>query len=294
MPAPVLLDPIRMESSTLQLAGRTIWRELSLRVEPGEFLAVIGPNGAGKTSLLKVLLGLLPASGIVEVLGQPPRRGNRRIGYVPQQKSFDPDLPVRGRDLVRMGVDGDRWRFGGVPGAGRRVDDMLAAVGAASFAEAPVGRLSGGEQQRLRIAQALVGEPQLLLCDEPLLSLDLHHQRGICELLGAWRQRSGGTVVFVTHDVNPVLSLTSRILAVVGGRWAAGRPEEILNSATMTDLYGAPVDVLHVRGRVVVLADTGDPFGGHHELPVEPVPPASPEPATHIADPPGHGERRRR
>jgi zinc/manganese transport system ATP-binding protein len=266
-------EAIRIEGSTLELGDRTIWRDLSLRVPPGEFLTVIGPNGAGKTSLLKVLLGLLPASGLVEVLGRPPRRGNRLIGYVPQQKAIDPDLPVRGRDLVRMGLDGDRWRFGGAPGAGRRVEEMLAAVGAGPFADAPVGRLSGGEQQRLRIAQALVGEPRLLLCDEPLLSLDLHHQREITELIASWQRRSGGTVVFVTHDVNPVLSMTNRVLAVVGGRWAAGRPNEILTSATMSDLYASPVDVLHVRGRVVVLADTGDPIGGHHELPLEPAQP---------------------
>ncbi|HEY4864355.1 MAG TPA: ATP-binding cassette domain-containing protein [Candidatus Dormibacteraeota bacterium] len=264
-------DAIRIDGSTLRLAGRPIWQDLTLSVPEGEFLAVIGPNGAGKTSLLKVLLGLLPAGGVVEVLGQPPRRGNRRIGYVPQQKAIDPDLPVRGRDLVRMGLDGDRWRFGGSPEAGRRVDEMLAAVGASAFADASIGRLSGGEQQRLRIAQALVGEPRLLLLDEPLLSLDLHHQREICELISSWQERSGGTVVFVTHDVNPVLSMTDRVLAVVGGRWAAGRPGEILTSATMSDLYGAPVDVVQVRGRVVVLADTGDPIGGHHELPIEPA-----------------------
>lgn len=270
-------DAVRIEGSTLQLGERTIWRELSLKVPAGEFLTVIGPNGAGKTSLLKVLLGLLPAGGVVEVLGRSARRGDRRIGYVPQQKAIDPDLPVRGRDLVRMGLDGDRWRFGGLPGAGRRVDEMLAAVGATPFADAPVGRLSGGEQQRLRIAQALVGEPRLLLCDEPLLSLDLHHQREISELIGAWQRRSGGTVVFVTHDVNPVLSLTDRVLAVVGGRWAAGRPSDILTSATMSSLYASPVDVLHVRGRVVVLADTGDPIGGHHELAVDPAQPAHSE-----------------
>jgi zinc/manganese transport system ATP-binding protein len=271
-------DAVRIEGSTLRLGDRTIWRDLSLRVSPGEFLTVIGPNGAGKTSLLKVLLGLLPAGGLVEVLGRPPRRGNRRIGYVPQQKAIDPDLPVRGRDLVRMGLDGDRWRFGGFPGAGRRVEEMLDAVGAAQFAEAPIGRLSGGEQQRLRIAQALVGEPRLLLCDEPLLSLDLHHQREISELIGSWQRSSGGTVVFVTHDVNPVLSLTNRVLAVVAGRWAAGTPTEILTSETMSDLYASPVDVLRVRGRVVVLADTGDPTGGHHELPLEPAQPRHPGP----------------
>jgi zinc/manganese transport system ATP-binding protein len=134
-----------------------------------------------------------------------------------------------------------------------------------------VGRLSGGEQQRLRIAQALVGEPELLLCDEPLLSLDLHHQRAICDLIGSWQERTGGTVVFVTHDVNPVLNLTDRVLAVVDGRWAAGEPAEILTSATMSELYGAPVEVLRLRGRVVVLAESGDPTGGHHELPIEPL-----------------------
>lgn len=272
------VDAIRIRDSTISLGGRTIWRDLTLRVPVGEFLTVIGPNGAGKTSLLKVLLGLLPATGVVEVLDQPPRRGNRRIGYVPQQRAIDPDLPLRGRDLVRMGVDGARWRFGSSPGAGHRVEEVLAAVGAGAFADAPIGRLSGGEQQRLRIAQALVGEPQLLLCDEPLLSLDLNHQREICELIGSWQQESGGTVVFVTHDVNPVLALTDRVLAVVGGRWAAGRPAGILTSSTMSDLYAAPVDVLHVRGRVVVLADSGDPLGNHHELPVEPHP-VGPEPA---------------
>jgi zinc/manganese transport system ATP-binding protein len=271
-------DAIRIGGSTLELGDHAIWRDLSLRVSPGEFLTVIGPNGAGKTSLLKVLLGLLPAGGLVEVLGRPPRRGDRRIGYVPQQKAIDPDLPVRGRDLVRMGLDGDRWRFGGMPGAGRRVEEMLTAVGADQFADAPIGRLSGGEQQRLRIAQALVGEPRLLLCDEPLLSLDLHHQREISELIGSWQRRSGGTVVFVTHDVNPVLSMTNRVLAVVGGRWAAGSPTEILTSKTMSGLYASPVDVLRVRGRVVVLADTGDPTGGHHELPLEPAQPFHPGP----------------
>ena len=267
-------DAIRIEGSTLQLGESTIWRDLSLRVPAGEFLTVIGPNGAGKTSLLKVLLGLLPGSGLVEVLGRPPRRGDRRIGYVPQQKAIDPDLPLRGRDLVRMGLDGDRWRIRGLPGGSRRVDEMLAAVGATPFADAPVGRLSGGEQQRLRIAQALISEPRLLLCDEPLLSLDLHHQREITELIGDWQRRSGGTVVFVTHDVNPVLSLTNRILAVVGGRWAAGRPDEILTSATMSSLYASAVDVLRVRGRVIVLADIGDAAGGHEH-------PADPAPAVH-------------
>jgi len=259
--------PVRIDRSTLVLGGRTIWRDLRLEIGPGEFLTVIGPNGAGKTSLLKVLLGLLPASGVIDVLGRPPRKGNPRIGYVPQQKAIDPDLPLRGRDLVRMGLDGGRWG----PGLGsrrvqKRVAAVLNSVGATAYGDSPIGRLSGGEQQRLRIAQALIGDPTLLLLDEPLLSLDLHHQREICALIAGWQREQDGTVVFVTHDVNPVLGMTDRVMAVVGGRWAAGRPDEILTTETMTALYRSPVEVLRLRGRVVVLADTGDPLGSHHDL----------------------------
>jgi zinc/manganese transport system ATP-binding protein len=258
---------VRIDRSTLVLGGRTIWRDLRLEIGAREFLTVIGPNGAGKTSLLKVLLGLLPASGEIDVLGRPPGKGNPRIGYVPQQKAIDPDLPLRGRDLVRMGLDGARWG----PGLGsnrveRRVAAALSSVGAAAYADAPVGRLSGGEQQRLRIAQALIGDPTLLLLDEPLLSLDLHNQREICALLAGWQRERGGAVIFVTHDVNPVLSMTDRVMAVVAGRWAAGRPDEILTTKTMSELYGSPIEVVRLRGRVVVLADSGDPLGSHHDL----------------------------
>jgi zinc/manganese transport system ATP-binding protein len=263
---------IRLERSTLRLGGREIWSDLDLELPGGGFLTVIGPNGAGKTSLLRVLLGLLGAEGRVQVLGRPPRRGNRRLGYVPQQRALE-DVPLRARDLVALGVDGTRWGFGlGSAETRGRVDRLLTQVGASELAEAPVGQLSGGEQQRLRIAQALAGEPELLLCDEPLLSLDLRHQREICELIAAWRERSGGSVVFVTHDVNPVLQLTDSVLALVAGRWAAGQPGEVLTTATMTRLYGSPVDVLRVRGRVVVLAEAFDPSGEHHEHHRDPQP----------------------
>jgi zinc/manganese transport system ATP-binding protein len=268
---------IRISDSTLRLGGRLIWSGLSLDIAKGEFLTVIGPNGAGKTSLLRVLLGLLPAGGQLEVLGRAPHRGDARIGYVPQHRGLEHDIPLRGRDLVGFGVDGSHW---GLSLRGRDATDKvaraLAEVGAEALADVPLGRLSGGEQQRLRIAQALAGEPELLLCDEPLLSLDLHHQREICELIGRWRDRTGGTVLFVTHDVNPVLGSTDRILAVVGGRWAVGTPSEVLTGETMTRLYGSPVDVLHVHGRVVVLAEMIDPGGGHHEHSHEPVPSVRP------------------
>ena len=208
-----------------------------------------------------------------------PRRGSGRIGYIPQQRAFDRDLPVRGRDLVRFGLDGHRP---GVLTGGRetrrRVDEVIAAVGAAAFAAAPVGRLSGGEQQRLRIAQALLGDPAILLCDEPLLSLDVAQQRVITGLLDERRRRSGTTVVFVTHDINPVLPYVDRVLYLVGGRFAVGRPDEILTRERLSGLYGTEVDVVRLGGRLVVLTPEDDAVADGHHGPVCPEQPPWEEP----------------
>jgi len=259
-------DPtVRFDHATLAYGRREVWRELSLRVEPGSFVAVLGPNGSGKTSLLRVVLGLAAMSaGSVEVLGQPPRRGNPAIGYVPQAQALDRDLPLRGRDLVRLGLDGHRWGVGRPDRtSARRVAEAIASVEAGAYADAPIGRLSGGERQRLRIAQALVGDPQLLLCDEPLAHLDLRHQGEITELVGAWHRRTGRTVLFVTHDVNPVLAFVDHVLFVVNGRWAAGAPDEVLTSERLSELYGSHVDVLRVHGRILVV---GEAFGAGFEM----------------------------
>jgi len=257
--------PVELRNASVRLGQRTLWSGLNLTVSEGEFLAVLGPNGTGKTTLLKVLLGLVPLSeGTVRVNGAPPHRGNPALGYVPQQQAFDRTLPIRGRDLVRFGADGHRW---GPPrhvrATKRRVDEALHAVGATPYADAPVGLLSGGEQQRLRIAQAVLGDPTILLCDEPLLALDLASQRAVTRLIDERRRAAGTPVIFVTHEVNPVLPYVDRILYLVRGRFAIGTPAEILTSERLSDLYGIEVDVVKVRDRYLVVS-------AEDELPTEP------------------------
>jgi zinc/manganese transport system ATP-binding protein len=260
---------IRLQGAALRFGDRTLWRDLTLDVAPGEFLAVLGPNGSGKTSLLKVLLGLQELSeGTVAVGGRAPRRGSSAVGYIPQQRSFDRDLPLRGRDLVRLGLDGHRWGVGlSQRSAGLRVAQVIASVGASRYADSPIGLLSGGEQQRLRIAQALLGDPRVLLCDEPLLSLDPQHQQAVSALIDARRRDADTAVVFVSHEVNPILPMVDRVLYLVGGRWAVGAPDEVMTGGRLSELYGTEVDVLRVRGRIVVIGAPDDAHGekgGHH------------------------------
>lgn len=249
-------DPpvLELRGAALSAGGRTLWRGLDLRLEPGGFLAVLGPNGSGKSSLLRAILGLPRLdAGEIRFLGRPVRRGDRRIGYIPQQRLIPAGTPLRARDLVRLGLDGHRF---GPPLPSRetreRVDAALASVGMAGFADRPVGDLSGGEQQRLRVAQALVGDPKLLLCDEPLLNLDLAGQALVTGLLDD-RRRTGTPVVFVTHDVNPVLRIADRVLYLAAGRHRLGAPDEVFRTEVLSELYGSPVEVVRVRDRLVVI-----------------------------------------
>jgi zinc/manganese transport system ATP-binding protein len=262
-PAP----PLEIHGASLRRDGRELWSGLDLTLAPGELVAVLGPSGSGKTTLLRAILGLERLSGgSVRALGTEVRRaGNRAVGYVPQQRPLPPETALRGRDLVALGVDGHRF---GLPfprrGDRARIARLVEGVGAAGFADRPVGVLSGGEQQRLRIGQALADAPGLLLCDEPLTSLDLANQQAVVGLIDRHRRESGAGVLLVTHDINPVLDRVDRILYLANGRFTLGVPDEVLTSETLTRLYGAPVTVLRAGGRLVVVGAPDADAAHHH------------------------------
>jgi zinc/manganese transport system ATP-binding protein len=257
---------ISLDGVAAGYAGRVLWRDLDFAVQPGEFVAVLGGNGSGKTTLLKLVLGLLrPVTGSVSVLGTPAQRGDRRVGYVPQHRVFDRDLPARGVDLVGLGATGHRFGPRRMPATVRqRVSASIDAVGASAYATSPVGLLSGGEQQRLRIAAAIVDDPAVILADEPLSSLDLASQRQVADVLDERRRAVGSAVVVVTHDINPVLRYVDRVLYLAAGKWAAGTPDEVLTTEGLTELYGVPIDVVRVRDHVVIVGAPDELTGPHH------------------------------
>lgn len=264
---------VSFDEAAVRLGGRTVWSGVTLGVAPGEFVAVLGPNGVGKSTLVKVALGLLPLSaGSVRVLGRTPGQAGRNIGYLPQRRSFDAGLRVRGVDVVRLGSDGERWGVP-VPGgsrlwparrrADRRVEEVIKLVGATSFAQRPVGEVSGGEQQRLLIAQALVRRPQLLVLDEPLDSLDLPNQAAVAALIWRICRDHGVTVLLVAHDVNPILPYLDRVVYIARGGAVSGTPQQVITSDTLTSLYDTPIEVLSTSdGRLVVVGQPEAP--AHH------------------------------
>jgi zinc/manganese transport system ATP-binding protein len=246
---------IELEHVRVQFGKRVLLEDLSLDIRQGEFITLLGPNGAGKSTLLKLLLGLLkPAAGTIRVLGQPPRRGNKAIGYAPQHRVLETDLALRARDIVGFGLDGDRWGIG-FPSRRRTalLDQALAEVNALSFADAPVGQLSGGEQQRLLIAQALLTNPRLLLLDEPLANLDIAHGQEIVALVAELNRSREVTVLLVSHDINPLLPVTDRVLYIANGQSAIGTPDEVITSATLSKLYNSQVEVVQALGRLFVV-----------------------------------------
>lgn len=263
------MSVVTLTDARLAYGERVLWDHLDLTVSPGEFIAILGPNGTGKTSLLKVLLGQLPLSGGTALVdGEPVRAGSDRIGYVPQHRGVDRGLTLRGRDLVQLGVDGHRWGLAPLHRSGRvarraAVQRALTQVRALELASVPVGVMSGGELQRVRIAQALATDPVLLLCDEPLLNLDPGNARLVAGLIDQRRQ-TGTAVMFVTHEVNPVLPYVDRVLYLVGGRFRIGTVAEVMTSQTLSELYQADIQVVQVGDRYVVVGEHFDHSGHTH------------------------------
>ena len=237
--------------------ARPIWSGATFSIPAGSFTAVLGPNGSGKSTLIRMILGqLAPARGRLEVLGGTPHRGNPSIGYVTQGSSFDPDLSIRGRDFIGLGIDGHRWgvRLAGRDSAEAKVTSAIEAVGASGYADRSLGRLSGGEQQRLLLAQALVGRPRLLVLDEPLSHLDVRNQRAMVQLISAVARERGLTVLLIAHDVNQLLAHIDHVLYIAQGKLAMGKPKDIITSRRLTEIYSSPVEVISdSRGRLFVV-----------------------------------------
>jgi zinc/manganese transport system ATP-binding protein len=255
---------LEIKKASLSFGEKSIWQNLSLSVKPGEFIAIIGANGSGKTVLLKAILGQLAlSSGSIELLGKQVASGSRAIGYIPQHRQPDSGIPLRAKDLLRMGLDGHRF---GIPFPNKKtnalVQNMLNQVSAGELANTAIGQLSGGQLQRIRVAQAVIDRPKLILADEPLSALDLKQQQLVAELIDKQRKLNGSAVLFVTHDVNPILDYIDRVLYLANGKFRIGTPDEVLRSDVLSKLYGRNVDVVRNQGRIAVL---GSSDHDHHE-----------------------------
>ena len=261
------MSAIEFENVSIALGGRQILSGVSFAIKQGHFVGLLGPNGAGKTTLLRTILGLLKAeSGKISILGSAPTRGNAAIGYIPQGRHTAAQLNFTGFELLLSAYAGNRW---GLPIASAQdrkvVEAALDRVGARELARRPLSELSGGERQRLFIAQALVGEPELLLLDEPLISLDPAHQRSIVELVRDISRERNIAVLFSAHEVNPLLPAVDEVLYLGQGKAAIGSIDEVVNGPVLSALYDTNVQVFRVDGHIFVVADGGDLNGHDHD-----------------------------
>jgi zinc/manganese transport system ATP-binding protein len=258
--SPVPASILEVQGLDVRLSGRKILDDVSFTIDAGHFTGLIGSNGAGKTTLFRVILGLqAPTAGRVLLAGRPRSRRNPLIGYVPQKFLLDPDLPIRARDLVGLGLDANRLGVP-LPSSGRRalVEEMLEAVDARRFADTRVGWLSGGEQQRILIAHALISRPRLLLLDEPLANLDLRSAHEVVTLLARVTREQEIAVLISSHEINPLLGAMDRVVYLAQGRAVSGTSEEVVRADVLSALFGHHVDVLDVHGRVLVIAGAGE------------------------------------
>jgi len=250
------MNVIELDRATISIGGRSILVDTSFAIRRGEFIGVLGPNGAGKTTLMRAILGLQPLSaGSLRVFGRAPQRGDPEIGYLPQVRTVLPDLRVRGFDFVASSVHGERW---GVPSLTRddriMIDKTLEAAGARDLAGRPLSEMSGGERQRLLLAQALFGEPQLLLLDEPLISLDYRYQEAVIDLVRRFARERNITVLFSAHELNQLIGTLDRVLYLGNGHAALGTVAEVATAPVLSKLYGADIQVVHADGHIFVLS----------------------------------------
>jgi len=250
------MNVIELDHATLAIGGRKVLVDTSFAIKAGEFIGVLGPNGAGKTTLMRAILGLLPASaGQLRVFGRAPQRGNPSIGYLPQVRTVLPDLRVRGVDFMASSLHGERW---GVPVLRRadrvKINATLAEVGARELAERSLAEMSGGERQRLLLAQALLGEPRLLLLDEPLISLDYRYQEAVIDLVRRFARERNITVLFSAHELNQLIGALDRVLYLGNGHAALGTIAEVVTAPVLSKLYGAAISVVRADGHIFVLS----------------------------------------
>jgi len=249
-------DVIELDRASLAIGAHYVLRDTSFAIRDGEFIGVLGPNGAGKTTLMRAVLGLIPAAaGTISVFGRPPRRGNPQIGYMPQIHTLQADLRVRGFDFIAGSVRGERWGVPSLNGADRRmIEAVLAAVGAQDLARRPLTDMSGGERQRLLLAQALFGEPRLLLLDEPLIGLDYRYQETMIDLIRNFARERNITVLFSAHELNQLIDALDRVLYLGNGHAALGTVDEVVTAPVLSRLYGADISVVHADGQIFVLS----------------------------------------
>ncbi|HVM76836.1 MAG TPA: ATP-binding cassette domain-containing protein [Candidatus Paceibacterota bacterium] len=264
------MDAANTIVTAANLAGgypiKTVWKDVDFSIGRGEFVAVLGPNGSGKTTLFRLLLGLeRPLAGSLSVLGKMPQRGNPQIGYVPQRHPIDSETEIEALQLVRLGLDGHHWGIGFGNQGTEEAHKALRTVGAEELAHRPLGMLSGGELQRIFLAEALVGNPELLLLDEPLSNLDMRRESNFVQLINSVVRSRGVTVLLIAHNINPLLPVLDRVIYVANGRITTGKPSDVLTSKTLTDLYGIPIEVLKdSRGRIAIVG-MDEPLADHHQ-----------------------------